>query len=346
MLHSHLRLRHLSCFLETARLGSLSAAADKLQISQPAASKTIRELEEILGVALFSRAGRSLALTLAGQVFQTHAGSAMADLERAQRAVLAPPKARPRLALGVLPTAATRLVPAAALALRAEDPEAVIEVMTGPNWLLLSLLREGQLDLVIGRMPPQGNGEGLKFTPLYWEKVVPVVRAGHPLLQGAGGAARQSGGAARQGDPAGAEAELGAGRPGPGAAAGAAAAWQPEDLRRYPLMLPPRGAAIAGSVRAWLHSAGLGDPEPAFENVSLAFGREVVLGSDTVWFISEGIVRPEVEAGSLAVLPLRNDLLGGPVGVSQRLDDRETPVMGRMLAALGKAASMRSNSLQ
>ncbi|MCB5412036.1 LysR substrate-binding domain-containing protein [Pseudogemmobacter faecipullorum] len=308
MLNPLLRLRHLRCFLETARLGSLSAAAEALHISQPAASKTIRELEEILAVTLFDRSGRRLQLTAAGQVFQSHAGGVIADLERAQQAVLAPQRQRPRLSLGVLPTAATHLVPEAALALRETMPEALIEVMTGPNWLLLSLLREGQLDLVVGRMPPAGNSEGVKFVPLYWEKVVPVVRAGHPLTQ----------------------------RP-----------WQPEDLRHFPLMLPPQGAMITGSVRAWLHSVGITEPEPAFENVSLAFGREVLRQSDTIWFISEGVVRPEVGAGSLAILPLRNELLGGPVGVSRRSDAGEGSGLEQaMLAALSEAAGKTAASLQ
>ena len=63
MIDPHLRLRHLRCFLATARLESLSAAAEALHLSQPAASKTIKELEEILGVQLFDRSGRRLALT-------------------------------------------------------------------------------------------------------------------------------------------------------------------------------------------------------------------------------------------------------------------------------------------
>ncbi|RRH73219.1 LysR substrate-binding domain-containing protein [Falsigemmobacter faecalis] len=307
MLHPLLRLRHLSCFLETARLGSLSAAADHLRISQPAASKTIRELEEILQVTLFDRSGRKLALTPAGQVFQTHAGGAMAELQRAQGAVQSPAAAQARIRLGVLPTAASGLVPEAALALRKTRPEVLIEVMTGPNWLLLSLLREGQLDLIVGRMPPAGNAEGIEFAPLYWEKVIPVVRAGHPLAGAAG--------------------------------------WVPDDLRRYPLMLPPTGAVIAGSVRAWLHNAGLGTPAPAFENVSLPFGREVLRQSDTVWFISEGVVRADVVAGHLAILPLKNELLGGPVGVSRRPQDGETPVLLKeVIAALEKAA-IRQESL-
>lgn len=299
MLSRHLRLRHLRCFLEVARRGSLSAAAEALHVSQPAASKTIRELEEILGVALFDRTGRRLALTAAGRVYQAHAGAAVADLERAQHLVLDPPKERPRIRAGVLPTAATGLVPRAALAFRAVHPEVLVDVMTGPNWLLLSLLREGQLDLVIGRAPSEGNVEALNFRRLYWERVVPVVHPGHALL-------RED--------------------------------WDYGELTNYPLMLPPPGALIAAGVRMWLYSVGIAEPEPAWENVSLAFGREVVLHSDTVWFISEGVVRPELEAGTLAVLPIRNELLGGPVGISLREGSEPSREAMALIAALEHAA--------
>ncbi|MFT6653116.1 MAG: LysR family pca operon transcriptional activator, partial [Celeribacter sp.] len=107
MIDSHIRMRHLRCFLETARLGSLSAAADAMHVSQPAASKTIRELEDILGVPLFDRTGRRLVLSAAGKVFQQHAGAAMIDLKRAQDLVRDAPRSRTRLAVGTLPTAAT-----------------------------------------------------------------------------------------------------------------------------------------------------------------------------------------------------------------------------------------------
>lgn len=304
MLSQHLRLRHLRCFLEVARQGSLSAAAASLHVSQPAASKTIRELEDLLGAQLFDRSGRRLTLTAAGRVYQSHAGAAVADLERAQRLVLDPPNERPRLRAGVLPTAATGLVPRAALAFHARHPEVLVDVMTGPNWLLLSLLREGQLDLVVGRAPSEADGQTLRFRALYWERVVPVVRRDHPLLHRDWG---------RDGDYA--------------------------ELTRYPLMLPPSGALIAAGVRNWLHSVGIPDPQPTWENVSLAFGREVVLNSDTVWFISEGVVRPELEAGSLAVLPIRNELLGGPVGISLHERTEPSPQALGLIAALEHAAT-------
>ena len=138
MLDPRLRLRHLHCFLSTARLGSLSAAADALNISQPAASKTIRELEGTLGTRLFDRSGRRLTLTQAGRTFQQHTGAAIVSLQRAQRLVRETPGPATRLAVGALPTASTTLLPEAALAFRAAEPDCLLRVSTGPNWLLLS----------------------------------------------------------------------------------------------------------------------------------------------------------------------------------------------------------------
>ena len=279
MLHPRLRLRHLNCFLETARLGSLSAAADALKISQPAASKTIQELEEMMGAALFDRSGRRLTLLPAGRLFQQSAGTALGELSRAQTLLQGGAAATCRIATGVLPTAASGLFPDAAEAFRKRHPAATLRVSTGPNWLLLSQLREGALDIVVGRMPPTGAGDGLTFRQLYWERVVPVIRPGHPLD----------------------------GRP-----------WSAEDFLRFPLMLPPSGAVIYASVRAFIQSLGLAMPTPAYENVSHTFGRRVVETSDTIWFISQGVVAAELSAGSLTVLPVRNELLGGPVGISLR----------------------------
>lgn len=295
MIDPHIRMRHLRCFLETARLGSLSAAANALHVSQPAASKTIRELEEILAVSLFDRSGRRLALTSAGKLFQQHAGAAMIDLKRAQDLVREAPRDLTRLSVGTLPTAATDLLPMAALTFRAAHPDCLLRVTTGPNWMLLSQLREGALDMVVGRMAPAGVIEGLSFRQLYSEKVVPVVRPDHPLLH---------------------------------------RDWQRSELGDFPLMLPPSGAVIAPSVRAYLHSIGLNAQTPAYENVSLAFGRHVVQHSDTIWFISHGVVRAELKAGTLAILELEDDLLGGPVGVSMRDQTLVTAEQQALLAIL------------
>ena len=91
------------------------------------------------------------------------------------------------LAVGVLPTVATRVLPKAALAFARAVPGACLRASTGPNRFLLSQLRDGSLDLVVGRLAAPDEMAGLVFEQLYSEAVVAVVRAGHPLLAAPGG---------------------------------------------------------------------------------------------------------------------------------------------------------------
>ncbi|MCR9108937.1 pca operon transcription factor PcaQ [Marivita sp. XM-24bin2] len=298
MIDARIRLRHLRCFLETARLGSLSAAANALNVSQPAVSKTIRELEGVLGKPLFDRSNRRLTLTTVGRVFQQHVGAAMSELSRAQSLVKDTPSQITRLSVGVLPTAATSLMPRAALAFRESHPNCLLRVSTGPNWLLMSQLRDSSLDLVVGRM---GNAEvmqHLSFHHLYSENIAAVVRPEHPLCETS----------------------------------------QPlEALAKFPLLLPPPGAVIAPLVRALLSRHGIAAQNAAFESVSLAFGRRVVQSSDAVWFISRGVVEDELDAGTLTALPLGDDMRGGPIGISMRADGVLTDAQSGLIRALENA---------
>ncbi len=175
--------RHVRCFLEVARLGGVGQAADALAISQPAVSKTLRELEERVGVALFERVGRRIRLTEAGRLFQKHAGLSLTELDRGIRALRAPERFRRRLVVGVLPTVATRIMPRAVLAFAEAVPGGVLRVSTGPNQLLLAQLREGALELVVGRLAAPEEMTGLVFEQLYVEPVAAVVRRGHPLTE-------------------------------------------------------------------------------------------------------------------------------------------------------------------
>ena len=69
MIDQRIKFRHLNCFLEIARQKRIALAADALAISQPAVSKTLRELEEILETKLFERTRRGVTLTTNGELF-------------------------------------------------------------------------------------------------------------------------------------------------------------------------------------------------------------------------------------------------------------------------------------
>ncbi|MEM6371269.1 MAG: LysR substrate-binding domain-containing protein [Pseudomonadota bacterium] len=294
-----LRLRHLRTFGEVARFESVSLAAKELNVTQPAVSRSLRELEEMLGAPLFDRVGRGLRLNAAGRSFQSHTSSALTELSRGRDLVRKQGASGTRLSVGTLPTAASDLVPRAALAFHERLPRTRVHVMTGPNWLLFNQLREGQLDLVVGRMPDNAQAEGLHFQQLYPERVVLVCRPEHPILTVP--------------DPE-------------------------KSLINYPLILPPGGAVIAGTVARYLISVGLSDIRGQFETVALPVGRHIVMASDALWFISQGVVSEELAAKTLRSVDLASPLLSGPVGISALQSAALDPERQTFVACLREAA--------
>ncbi len=80
-------LRHLRAFEAVARLKSFTQAADELRITQPALSRTVRQLEDALGVTLVDRTSRHVETTQAGRTFLDHVERVLAELERGFGAV-------------------------------------------------------------------------------------------------------------------------------------------------------------------------------------------------------------------------------------------------------------------
>lgn len=298
---AHLRLRHVRCFLEIARAESVSLAAERLNITQPAVSRSLKELEDMLGTRLFDRVGRGLRLNEAGRVFQSHAAASMVELMRGHDRITSQ-EARVRLSVGALPTASTELLPQAALAFQKEVPHVRLHILTGPNWLLFNQLRDGTLDLVVGRMPEGEAATGVTFEQLYIEDVVLVCRPGHAIL---------------------------------------VAEDVQVAIANYPLILPPKGAVIATTVSRYLSSIGLPEMRGVFETVALPVGRKIVQASDMLWFISRGVVADELKNEALVTVDLASPLLAGPVGISIS-SSAPLSVERSMLADCLKASVTRS----
>src|SRR5580692_4426422 len=86
-LSSRVELRHLRVFEAVARLNSFTQAAEELAITQPALSRTVRQLEDALGVTLLDRSSRRVELTQAGRTFLDYVDRVLAELERGLGAV-------------------------------------------------------------------------------------------------------------------------------------------------------------------------------------------------------------------------------------------------------------------
>ncbi len=282
MVDSRIKFRHLQTFVEVARQKSVMKAADLLHVSQPAVTKTIRELEEVLGVAVFERDGRGIKITRYGEVFLKHAGAALTALRQGFDSVS---QARsgdaPPIRIGALPTVSTRIMPRAMKLFLTEGTGATIKIVTGENAVLLEQLRVGDLDLVVGRLAAPEKMTGFSFEHLYSEKVVFCVRTGHPLL---------SQGSIFSG------------------------------LDAYTVLMPTRASIIRPFVESFLIANGIAGVANQIETVSDAFGRAFVRETDAIWIISEGVVAADIAEAKLVALPIDTSGTKGPVGLTMRAD--------------------------
>ena len=280
MIDRRIKFRHIQCFVEIAREGSFKIAAAKLFLTQPAISKTMKELEEILGRVLFVRNRAGVHLTSDGEIFLRHAQMSISSLQQGIDGMAERQSARQSLAIGVLPSVAARLIPSVTPRFGEVAPEAVLQIYDGPHGFLVDRLRLGALDLVIGRMGDHAQMRGVSFSLLYRERVSFVVRAGHPLLE----------------RPALAE------------------------IAHWPLVYPVEGSAIRPLVDRFLIEQGIAELPRRIETVSGAFGRVLVRRTDAVWIVSEGVVANEIAEGTLALLPFNTDTTLGPIGIMARED--------------------------
>lgn len=180
-MHSAAKLRHIRLFLQIADSGSITAAARVAGLSQPAMSKSLSDLETLVGGALFHRLGRRLALTEEGQRFARHARDALASLDAAARVMMA--EEATTLSLGLLPTVSARFFPQVVSRFLEGRPTVTLAIETGSHPVLLRKLRERHVDLMIGRMAAAPEMEGLEFEFLYDEPIIAVVRAGNPFAR-------------------------------------------------------------------------------------------------------------------------------------------------------------------
>src|SRR6056297_1288149 len=118
-----IKFRHLDAFSAIARARSFKIAAEQLNLTQPAISKTLKELEDILGVVVMERSRSGVSLTPQGEVFLQFAEQSTAALRHGLRSIQATNSAAGRLRLGALPSVASSLLPGAVRDFAAKSPD-------------------------------------------------------------------------------------------------------------------------------------------------------------------------------------------------------------------------------
>lgn len=172
------RLRH---FLAVFELGSIGQAADKLLLTQPALSKSLRGLEEELGVRLFDRTPVGVVATVYGEALAMHAKAIEAQLRSAEAAIGAlRGAAAGHVTVGIGPSVAPGLMPQATVALQRLHPGVDLTVIEGLVDDLVPQLRRGQLDVVVGAWPRIADPD-FSTEVIVVDTLEVFVRADHPL---------------------------------------------------------------------------------------------------------------------------------------------------------------------
>ncbi len=175
-------VEEMEAFVSIARLGGFTEASRRLNRSQPAISRRIRELERSLGVALFERAGRGVSLTEAGRALLPYAEAALAtirDGERAVRDLATGPGGAQTLSLAIVGTLADSHIVDALRTFEAEFREATVELRTATSREVSALVRSGEAALGL-RYFPDADPK-LESIPLGTERLLVVVPASHPV---------------------------------------------------------------------------------------------------------------------------------------------------------------------
>jgi LysR family nitrogen assimilation transcriptional regulator len=172
-----MELRSIQYFLQIADEGSITRAAQKIGVAQPALTRHVQQLEAELGTQLLLRLPRGVRLTTAGRDFLEYARRIVLEVARAKEHVHGSDATpRGRVVIGTSPTLAPLLLPGCIARTRQQCPMIALQVIEGFSPQLLDALLTGRLDVAVMTNPPQSRA--LSLTPLFSEPLVVLAPPG------------------------------------------------------------------------------------------------------------------------------------------------------------------------
>src|SRR5262249_3144292 len=175
-----MEMHQLRYFLAIAETGNFTRAAEQCHVSQPSLSQQIIKLEEEVGHKLFDRMGRRVQLTDAGRLLLEHARAVLTTVENATRQLRETRgQGFGRLAIGVIPTIATYLLPRALASFVRANPHVELIIQEDYTARIVDGLGTGELDIAIAALPI--DDDNLVVEVLGTEPLLLVLPKGHPL---------------------------------------------------------------------------------------------------------------------------------------------------------------------
>ncbi len=183
-LRIRLKLRHMQLFVALDEHRNINRAAASLNMSQPAASKLLSDLEHLLGVSVFERQSRGVRPNWYGEILIRHSRTVLAELSQAGEELSALHHGRGgTVSLGTVMPAAVDLLTEAMEAVQRERPNLKVSIEVNVSPRLMDGLRAGTFDFVLARAPEVESGDALTYEEISEEPLCFVCRHHHPLAE-------------------------------------------------------------------------------------------------------------------------------------------------------------------
>jgi len=298
---TRLKLKQLRLLVTVGQYGNIQSAARELQISQPAATKLIQDLELDFEVILFERTNRGVIPTVYGDALIRHGKVILAQVSNAaQELDDLTEGSSGRVVVGTLLAAAPNLLPSAIEAVFADRPNVAIKVVEGTNDALMPALFSCEIDMIVGRLPAYRARARLVQEKLFDDRVLAVVGKQHPL------AGKQS--------------------------------VSFKQIRSFGWILPPLETTLRRQIDQFFVSQNQYVPQTVFESVSYLTNRSLLQTRDLIGLMPEQVACSDVENGMLVEVDWAVPFGEGPVGISYRGPDSLSPAGTEFLKALRQVA--------
>lgn len=292
----------LQALLVVADCGSIAAAARKLNITAPAVTKAIRQLERDYDAEFFLRGRSGVSPTPAGLAMIRRARLALAELDHAQdelREIRG--LAGGKIAIGALAFARSLLLPRALVAFTAVRPLDDVAVIDGDFDRLIEPLREGEIDFIVGALRETTVPADVTQDRLFDDPVVILARRDHPLTK--------------------------------------RASLSLAELARFDWVVPPDDSPVRHLFEQFFADGKIAAPAHPVVASSLEVIRGMILESDSLSIVSRNRFFYELHQGLLVELKVKLARNKRPIGIIRRKDAVPTPAAEEMIKRIKAVAA-------
>lgn len=301
-IRARLKTRQLLLLVAIAEEKNIHRAAESLNITQPAASKLLKDLEDVLGVSLFDRLPKGMIPTWYGEALVRNARVALSSLNQAFDEVQALKAGHlGSVNIGAITTPGITLLPTAIATLKKTHPNLHVQVHIDTSDVLHLGLAQGKHDLLVARLFAAHDKSQVNFFALADEPAVAVVRTGHPLLDVDKLSLR--------------------------------------DLSHQAWIVPPEGTVLRHRYDLMFLGESLPAPTNLIETTAVLFITKIIVECDAICLLAADVARYYEAQGLVKVLPVHLPCEMDAFGVITRSDLALSPAAALLLGAVRREAA-------